>query len=334
MIKGPAVAVTIKDVARLAGVSQSSVCRALADPARVRPETRDRVERAAHELDYHPNRVARSLITGRTLNIGVVLPDLANPFFPSVVKAIQTRARGFDYAVFLSDTDEDPALEVPAIRALAEQVDGFLLCSPRAADEELRSNAREKPIVVLNRRVTPFPSVTADSADGMRQAVAHLHALGHRSVAYVAGPRTSWSNRDRLRGLRAATAARGMDLVEAGNVAPTVDGGAAAADLVLATPATAVLAYNDLTALGLIQRFHARGVDVPGRISVVGFDDIHLAALVVPPLTTVAIAKEQIGRAGVDLLLASMAGRDSTGTARRVLPTQLIVRGSTGPAPV
>ncbi len=333
MIKGLAMAVTIKDVARLAGVSASSVCRALADPARVRPETRERVEHAARELGYHPNRVARSLITGRTLNIGVVLPDLANPFFPSVVKSIQTRARELDYAVFLSDTDEDPAVEVPAIRALAKQVDGFLLCSPRAPDEDLRSFAGEKPIVVLNRRITPFPSVTADSADGMRQAVAHLHALGHRSIAYVAGPRTSWSNRDRQRGLRAATAARGMTLVDAGNVAPTVDGGAAAADLVLATSATAVLAYNDLIALGLLQRFHARGVAVPGRISVVGFDDILVAALVGPPLTTVAIAKEQIGRVGVDLLLPLMAGHED-GTARRVLPTQLIVRGSTGPAPV
>lgn len=333
MIKGPAVAVTIKDVARLAGVSQSSVCRALADPARVKADTRERVERAARELGYHPNRVARSLITGRTLNIGVVLPDLANPFFPSVVKSIQTRAREFDYAVFLSDTDEDPAVEVPAIRALAKQVDGFLLCSPRAPDEDLRSFDGEKPIVVLNRRITPFPSVTADSADGMRQAVGHLHALGHRSVAYVAGPRTSWSNRDRLRGLRAATAARGMTLVEAGNVAPTVDGGAAAADLVLATGVTGVIAYNDLIALGLLQRFHARGVDVPGRRSVVGFDDILVAGLVGPPLTTVAIAKEQIGRVGVDLLLKLMAGHEE-GTSRRVLPTQLIVRGSTGLAPV
>ncbi|WIM93382.1 LacI family DNA-binding transcriptional regulator [Actinoplanes oblitus] len=326
-------AVTIKDVARLAGVSQSSVCRALADPARVRPETRDRVQSAAKQLGYHPNRVARSLITGRTANLGVVLPDLANPFFPTVVKAIQTRARRFDYAVFLSDTDEDPAVEVPAIRALAMQVDGFLLCSPRAPDDDLRPFAREKPMVVLNRRITPLPSVTADSADGMRQAVAHLAALGHRTLAYVAGPRTSWSNRDRQRGLRAATTAHGIRLVEVGNVAPTVDGGAAAADLVLAaTGVTAVLAYNDLVALGLLRRCHARGVRVPEQLSVVGFDDILIAGLLAPPLTTVAIGKERIGRVGVDLLLELMTDPDHRGTAKRVLPTQLIVRGSTGPA--
>ncbi|KUL30782.1 LacI family transcriptional regulator [Actinoplanes awajinensis subsp. mycoplanecinus] len=348
-------AVTIKDVARLAGVSASSVCRALADPDRVRPETRDRVQTAARQLGYHPNRVARSLITGRTANIGVVLPDLGNPFFPTVVKAIQTQARRGDYAVLLTDTDEDPAVEVPAIRALAMQVDGFLLCSPRAADDELRAVA-EKPMVVLNRRISPFPSVTADNSGGMRQAVGHLHALGHRTISYVAGPRTSWSNRDRLRGLRAATSALGMTLIEIGNVAPTVAGGAAAADLVAAAPVTAVLAYNDLVALGLVQRFQARGIAVPGQLSVVGFDDILVAALVGPPLTTVAIGKEQIGRVGVDLLLALMAapgtaglaragseragseragseraGSGQAGRARRVVPTQLIVRGSTGP---
>ncbi|MBB2940866.1 DNA-binding LacI/PurR family transcriptional regulator [Actinoplanes lutulentus] len=325
-------AATIKDVARLAGVSASSVCRALAKPEQVRPETRERVERAASDLGYYPNRAARGLITGRTANIGVVLPDLANPFFPSVVKAIQTQARRFDYAVFLSDTDEDPALEVPLIRALAKQVDGFLLCSPRAGDEELRAFAGHTPIVVLNRRVTPFPSVTADSADGMRQAIGHLHALGHRRVAYVAGPRTSWSNRDRLRGLRSATSTYDMELIEAGNVAPTVDGGAAVADLVAASPVTAVIAYNDLVALGLLNRFRAREIAVPERISVVGFDDILLAGLVTPALTTVAIAKEQIGRTGVDLFLDLLKDDEGRKPVHKRTPTQLIVRASTGPA--
>jgi LacI family transcriptional regulator len=356
------VTATIKDVARLAGVSQSSVCRALARPDQVRPDTRERVERAARDLGYYPNRAARGLITGRTGNIGVVLPDLANPFFPSVVKAIQTHARRSDYAVFLSDTDEDPAVEVPMIKALAKQVDGFLLCSPRASDDDLRASAAElngnrngdsnrssngdggggddsnggggpktprTPIVLLNRRVTPFPSVTADSADGMRQAIGHLHALGHRRVAYVAGPRTSWSNRDRLRGLRSATTAYEMELIEIGNVAPTVDGGAAVADLVAASPATAVIAYNDLVALGLLNRFRVRDIAVPGRISVVGFDDILLSGLVTPPLTTVAIAKEQIGRGGVELLLDLLQDRKPVQNKRT--PTQLIVRDSTGP---
>jgi LacI family transcriptional regulator len=182
--------------------------------------------------------------------------------------------------------------------------------------------------VVLNRRVTPFPSVTADSADGMRQAIGHLHALGHRRVAYVAGPRTSWSNRDRLRGLRSATAAYDMELIETGNVAPTVDGGAAVADLVAASPATAVIAYNDLVALGLLNRFRVREIAVPGRISVIGFDDILLSGLVMPPLTTIAIAKEEIGRRGVELLMDMLHHRKPL---NKRTSTQLIVRESTGP---
>jgi LacI family transcriptional regulator len=129
--------VTIRDVARLAGVSPSSVCRALANPGSVRPGTRDQVQQAARELGYVPNRTARALSTGRTGNLGIVLPDLANPFFAGVVKAAQTRARALGHAVFLSDIDEDPAVETPLIQALLRQVDGFLLCSPRSSDEEL-----------------------------------------------------------------------------------------------------------------------------------------------------------------------------------------------------
>jgi DNA-binding LacI/PurR family transcriptional regulator len=186
---------------------------------------------------------------------------------------------------------------------------------------------------MLNRRVGRIPSVAVDNLDGMRQAVAHLGALGHRRVAYVGGPRSSWSNRERLRCLRAVAAAIGVEPVEIGNVAPHFDGGVAAGDLVLAARVTAVIAYNDLVALGLLSRFQARSVQVPTEMSVIGVDDIALAAMVSPPLTTVCLPKEQTGRAGVDLLLALMEGPDRVGVARRELDTQLKVRGSTGPAP-
>lgn len=327
------VAVTIKDVARRAGVSQSTVCRAMANPELVRASTRERVLRAVAELGYFPNRAAQALTTGRTATIGLVVPDLANPFYPGVVKAVQARAREFDHAVLLADTDEDPAAEAELIRRLAKQVDGFLLCSPRAPDEELRAFAAETPLVVLNRRVGPIPAILCDNVDGMRQAVAHLHALGHRRVAYVAGPCTSWANRERTRGLRTAAAALGVEVVEIGHTAPTFEGGAAAADLVLAASVTAVIAYNDLQALGLLSRFGERGAEVPGRISVVGCDDIPAAALVTPRLTTVTQGKEQAGRAAVDLLLEILQGRQGPTGPRRVMPAQLIVRGSTGPAP-
>ncbi|GAA2625580.1 LacI family DNA-binding transcriptional regulator [Paractinoplanes durhamensis] len=326
-------AVTIKDVARVAGVSASTVTRALTMPELVHPETRERVKRVAADLGYHPNRAARGLITGRTGNIGLLVPDLANPFFPSVVKGVQARAHEADYAVFLADTDEDATAEIGLVRKLSKQVDGLLLCSPRMSDDELRTIVGDTPVVLVNRRLARVPSVTPELLDGMRQAISHLTALGHRRVAYVAGPRSSWANRERVRSLRTVAAAAGAELVETGNVTPQFEGGVAAADQVLATGVTAVIAYNDLVALGLLNRFTARGVAVPGEVSVLGFDDIPLSAMVHPALTTVDLPKEQSGRAGVDLLLQLLAEPDRSPAARRELPTQLIVRASTGIAP-
>jgi len=326
-------AVTIKDVARVAAVSPSTVCRALSTPGMVRTATRERVERAVAELGYSPNRAARSLITGRTGTLGLIVPDLGNPFFPGVVKGIQARAREADHAVFLADTDEDPAAEIQLVRTLAKQVDGIVLCSPRMDERELRALAAEIPLVMLNRRVGRIPAVTFANGDGMRQAVTHLTALGHRRIAYVAGPRASWSNRERLRGLRAATAGAGAELVELRGVQPRFDGGVAAADPVLATGVTAVIAYNDVIALGLLSRFNARGTAVPAAISVIGFDDIALAAMVHPSLTTVGLPMESCGRAGVDLLLGLLQNKERFATTRRELGTQLMVRASTGPPP-
>ncbi|MEU8231487.1 LacI family DNA-binding transcriptional regulator [Actinoplanes sp. NPDC048967] len=326
-------AVTIKDVARAAGVSPSTVCRALSTPELVRAETRERVQRSAAELDYSPNRAARGLITGRTGNLGLIVPDLGNPFFPGVVKGIQARAREADHAVFLADTDEDPAAEAQLVRTLAKQVDGIVLCSPRMSEQELRGVAALTPVVLLNRRVGRLPAITFDNVDGMRQAVTHLTALGHRRIAYVAGPRASWSNRERVRGLRLAIAAAGAELVEVGPVQPQFDGGVAAADQVLAAGVTAVIAYNDVIALGLLSRLNARGIAVPAAISVLGFDDIALSAMVHPSLTTVGLPMKSCGRAGVDLLLGLLQDPDKFGTTRRELGTQLMVRGSTGPAP-
>ncbi|MET7420092.1 LacI family DNA-binding transcriptional regulator [Dactylosporangium sp. NPDC005555] len=325
--------VTIKDVARVAGVSPSTVSRALTTPALVQAETRSRVERAAAELGYQPNRAARGLITGRTGNIGLIVPDLTNPFFPGVVKGVQSRARESDFSVFLADTDEDPTAEAGLVRALSKQVDGIVLCSPRMSEEDLRSVGGDTPIVMLNRRVGQIPSITIDNVDGIRQAVAHLAALGHRRIAYVAGPRLSWSNRERARALRAVTAASGIELVEVGNFAPQFAGGVAAADLVLAAGVTAVIAYNDLVALGLLNWFATRGVKVPETISVMGFDDIVLSQMVSPSLTTVAQPQEPIGRAGVDMLLQLLEDPDRAAVARRELPSQLMVRHSTGRAP-
>jgi LacI family transcriptional regulator len=324
---------TIYDVARVAGVSPSTVSRSLSVPDLVNTETRLRVQQIAAELGYRPNRAARGLITGRTGNIGLIVTDLSNPFFPEVVKGVQSRARESDYSVLLADTGEDPTVEVGLIRALCKQVDGIVLCSSRMTEVDLRSVTGDTLTVLLNRRVSKVPAVTIDNADGIRQAVAHLQALGHHRVGYVAGPRTSWSNKERLRGLRAATTAAGLDLIEVGAVAPTFAGGVAAADLVLSAGVTAVFAYNDLIALGLLNRFRSKNVAVPGDISVIGVDDIMFSEMVSPSLTTLAQPKEQLGRVGVDLLLQLLQDADPSGAARRTVTSQLVIRSSTGTAP-
>jgi DNA-binding LacI/PurR family transcriptional regulator len=328
------VRVNIRDVARRAGVSASTVSRTLTVPDMVSPQTREVVRAAAAELGYRPNRAARSLVTGRTGNLGIIVPDLANPFFPSVVQGAQARAREEDHALFLADSREDPAQETELIRAMAKQVDGVILCSPRASTTDLRDVARFTELVLLNRRYVGLPAVLMDSADGMKQAVHHLAALGHRRLGYVSGPRSSWSNRQRRRGLSSAVGTLGVDVVELGPLAPTFDAGYQAADLALAAGVTAVIAFNDLMALGIINRLTDRSVAVPAEMSVVSFDDIPMAAMCTPPLTTVAMPTEAAGRAAVDLLLELLGPAGSSASdsrSQRRLPTQLIVRGSTAP---
>lgn len=324
-------AVTIQDVAREAGVSVSTVSRAFTAPEMVREETRHYVLQTAERLGYRPNRAARGLITGRTGNIGVIVPDLSNPFFPTVVKGVQARAREADYAVFLADSDENPTEEVTLVEAMAKQVDGVILCSSRMSAAQLERVAGTTSLVFINRQEAGLPAVLMDVTGGMGQAVDHLAALGHRRIAYLNGPRASWSNRERRRGLRRA-ARQGIETVELGPFAPRFDGGPHAADLALAERVTAIIAYNDLMALGVMSRLADRGVSVPEEMSVVGFDDILMAGMATPPLTTVSMQNERAGRAAVDLIvsLLTVTGAD-TGDLRRELECQLIVRASTAP---
>ena len=324
-------AVTIRDVAKAAGVSPSTVSRALSLPDMVDSVTRDRVVKVADHLGYRPNRAARGLTTGRTGNVGLILPDLANPFFPSIVKGIQQAANEADYQVFVADTDEDPSAELGLVRALAKQVDGVILCSPRMKPVELREAATYVPVVLVNRRAGTIPAVSVDNAGGMRQVIAHLSGLAHRRIGYVAGPRTSWSNRERLRALHAAATKEGVELVELGNFAPTFDGGVAAAQGVEISGVTAVVGYNDLVGIGLLSGLRDRGIDVPREISVVGIDNIPMSAMVQPGLTTLDVPKDKAGRASVELLLQLLA-EESTPATLRELPTLLLTRHTTGPA--
>jgi len=330
---GGAMAVTVNDVADRALVSISTVSRAFTMPHLVRGTTRERVLQAARDMGYQPNRAARGLITGKTGNIAVVVPDIANPFFSAVLKGVHARAREADHVVFLADTEEDPRLEEELVRAMVKQVDGIILCSSRMSEEQLDRLELGKPTVFLNRRVRGAPAVVMDSSEGTREAVAHLAALGHRRIAYLSGPRESWSSRVRLAGLRPATDAVGLELVELGPFLPYFEGGLQAADLVLASQATAAIAFNDLIAFGVLNRLAVRGFHVPADLSLIGFDNIAMAAMVTPALTTVALPMAAAGRAAVDLLLDRLVyPHDEVGDrAERLLGTHLCVRSSTAP---
>lgn len=323
---------TIRDVAKAAGVSPSTVSRALSMSELVTPATREQVRTVAARLGYAPNRAARGLITGRTGNLGLVVPDLLNPIFPSVIKAIQARGRETDYAVFIADTDENAAAEGDLVRALAKQADGVILCAPRADDEQLSRLAGETELVTVFRRVAGMPAITVDNADGMRQIVEHLAALGHRRLAWVGGPAASWSNGLRAAGLRTATELRGLELTEVGQFPPYYEGGVAAADLVVASGATAAIAYNDTMALGLLARLHSRGIRIPEDLSVVGIDGIPMAGMARPALTTVQVPAQAVGRAAVDLMLERLRDPEQPSVHRGELPGHLVVRDSTGDA--
>lgn len=325
-------AVNARDVARVAGVSVSTVSRALTRPAEVAPATRDKVLSTARGMGYQPNSAARSLTLGRTGNIGLVVPDIENPYFASLTKGVQSRARTAGYAVYFADSDEDAGAEAELVRSLAQQVDGLVLCSPRAPEAVILELAEVCPLVLVNRACGDIPRVAADNQDGVRQAMVHLRALGHRRIAYVGGPRVSWSNDQRL----AALAAVGVEhpdttFIDLGSFRPDVSGGVAAADLVIASGATAVLAYNDLVAFGLLERLRRRGVDVPQEISVVGIDNIPMAALTYPGLTSVGTPLVNLGRAAVDILVQLVRDPAQPPTHHDDLSVQLVVRSTTGP---
>ncbi|WP_275001906.1 LacI family DNA-binding transcriptional regulator [Promicromonospora iranensis] len=331
--------VTVHDVARAAGVSISTVSRALASPERVAAETRDRVTRVAAELGYRPNQAASGLRMGRTHAVGLLVPDLENPYFATVTKAVQAHARAEGYEVFVADSDEDPDVEAELIGALSARTDGLLLASPRSGDAELRTALVGVTAVLVSRELVDgtvdttapeIPSVSVDDADGVAQALGHLSALGHRKVGVAAGPASSWSGGRRVAGLVAAAEHREVELVELGTFQPYFAGGTQAADYALASGVTAVVAFNDLMALGILDRLRHRGVDVPDEMSVVGFDDVQLATLVSPALTTVHAPLARLGRRAVDLLLARLRGGTPTSSQ---LPVELTIRGSSGPVP-
>ncbi|ALE73573.1 MULTISPECIES: LacI family DNA-binding transcriptional regulator [unclassified Pseudonocardia] len=323
---------TIYDVARAAGVAPSTVSRALGRPARVSAHTAELVRRVATELGY--SRQARTASADRSsMVVALVMSDITNPHSAEIVRGAEQEAAEGGYTMLLCDTRESVTREADVLRRVLPVVDGVVLASSRLTDDEVAAVAATRPTVVLNRSAVSVPSIALDDARAALLVVEHLHGLGHRTIAYVGGPRNSPVEAERRAGVEQAADALGVGLVGLAAAGPTLRAGAGLADDVAGAGVSAVVAYNDLLAIGLLQALRRNGTRVPEDIGVVGFDNIPLGRLVSPQLTSVGAPLQAMGASAMRNLLQQLAstGRATVRSAR--LPVRLVVRQSTGPAP-
>lgn len=324
--------VTLTEIANACGIAPSTVSRAMSNPNRVSPEMYERIVRKARELGYETAALpeGRTRVTRGT--IALLLPNLSNPFNFDLIRGSQLQAQAAGFMQLLVTSDESEQVEADWLTELAQSVDGIVVASPRSKDELLNQVGERVPLVVLNREVPWLSGVLIDTPSGMAQALDYLVSLGHRRIAYVRGPATSWSDQARYRALRSAASNHEVELKAVGAFHPTLSAGAAAADAVALAGVTAAIFFNDTLAIGALGRFEHRGIRVPEQMSVVGCDDIFGASFTSPPLTTVTASGEQAGRIITDMLLSNFTTRDRSHRLDR-LPVHLTVRESTGPAP-
>lgn len=315
---------TLRDVAEQAGVSVATVSRALSRPEMVSDEARDRIQEISLQLGYRPSHEARGVAPGSAGTLGVIVPDLLNPFYPALLKGAQARAREHGVHLLLADAEEAPDGELPLVQTLAPQVDGILLCSSRMSESDLEAAAGLTRLCLVNRHHRDLAAVSFDALSGVRSAARHLAALGHRRIGYVGGPRASRSEGERRDALRQVGAELSVEIVDVGHFRPSIQGGGSAAEPLLLHELGAALVYNDVMALGLISGLRALGFSVPEDISVVGWDDIEYAVVSSPALSTVRVPRHRIGALGIDALVAP----DGTVTQQR-LETRFVPRDST-----
>jgi LacI family transcriptional regulator len=315
--------VTIGDIAAAAQVSRSTVSRAFTRPQLLSPETVDHVRAVATRLGYVGNQAARALSTGRFGNIAVVVPDIANPFFPPLVRSLQSAAETADLAVFLGDSDESAEREAKLIARLAPQVEGFVLASPRLSEELIRELAATRPVVLVNRDLEGIPRVLIDSSGGMTEAIMLLKKLGHQRIAYLAGPRDSWSDQQRREVLTSAASGLTVEVIEVGR--PSYAAGRDSVSAIVRSGATAAIAFDDVVSQGVLAGLELRGISVPSDFSLVGCDDT-LAALTTPALTSVSAGAATAGTAAAKLLIQLL--EDPTAECVTIA-THLVIRATT-----
>ncbi len=329
--------VTIKDVARLAGVSISTVSRVLNNNSHpVNSETKERILSAIEELGFYPNAIARGLQANKTKTIGLILPDIGNPYYPGIVRGVEDVAHELGYTLILCNADRSRERTQEYVRVLREnRVEGIIFTGGGIAQDAQQGNFSEKDAVatvVIGKHWSNLPSVQVDNVKAAREACEHLLSFGHRQIATVTGPESSTTARDRLEGYRQGLATLGLtehpEWIILGDF--EVDSGYRA---VAQLPRlgregiTAIFAQNDLMAIGVINALQQRGMKVPDDVAVVGFDDIPLASFVTPKLSTVAIPVYELGMTAMKVLAKLLVGQETESVT--ILETKLELREST-----
>lgn len=320
--------VTIATVAEKAGVSVATVSRVMNGVTSVDPTLAERVQKVAADLGYRPSIVAQGLARGSLRTVGVVVPNLANPYFYQVLKAIESGARANNFRMLTADSDEDPLEEYAICEWLATQVDCLILCSPRMPANRLDNVRRLIPNVVMTNRYEeglPISAVIADSVGAVNELAEHLRGMGHQSAVYLAGPSRSWAMRER----RAALEKTDLEITSI-PCGGTIEDGNRILPEALDLDPTAVICFNDLVAFGALARLQELGVSVPGDVSLVGFDDIPFSQYARPSLTSIRSPLLHVGTRSWELVQRIMSG-DADQTLIRI-PSSLIMRESVGPA--
>lgn len=327
---------TIADVARAAGVSKQTVSRVLNNKGELSPSTRERILGVIKELGFQPNAAARSLLTGRSYTIGLVVPDIGNPFFVDIAGGVRDAAREHGYHVLLYDTGDSPEVEAQSIQLLHERrADGLIICSSRLSDERLASLLKGVgPVVLVNRWVkgVDVSQIGADYVKGAALATNHLLELGHRRIAVVTLEVETPNSRAKFEGYRKAMeeAGLGVDPTLIAYSQSSLQGGVKAGNDLLgrAQRPTAIVAYSDPVGIGAMHACRHWGVSVPENMAVIGFGGNEISTVVNPPLSTVFIANFQMGRRAVDLLLERVADRSAPAVVEET-EANLIIRSST-----
>ncbi|WJQ05929.1 LacI family DNA-binding transcriptional regulator [Geobacillus stearothermophilus] len=327
---------SIKDVAKRANVSTATVSRVLRNAGNVTEETKQRVLEAIEALNYQPNVLGRYLRRMETETVLVIVPDITNPFFSKVLRGIEAVALEHGYQVLLGDTQNDVRLEEQYLNLLPQrQVDGMIFLTARIRKELVEEMARQFPIVLACEYLegADIPTVSIDNISSARKATEHLIGLGHRRIAHLSGPMDVILSRDRLRGYHQALVQHEIDadpaLVQEGDFTYESGYSLTLKLLALENPPTAIFAANDEMAIGAIKAVRHRGGRVPYDVAIVGFDDIQMASIFEPAVTTIAQPMFEIGEQAMKLMLQLIEG---SGVERRqfVLPDRLVIRDSCG----